>query len=186
MIIESKISPWLFYNTIAYAIVGILVCMPFYLDENEKKETEIVWSYLFIALMVVIFIAIIMYRAALRSIFRVQITEKEILLNQYTKQKIYRFSHDEIKGMSWQNKNRTFGAVIARGPTINVNNQAFWVYFKDGSELEALKANYENYEELANWFFSYCRKKEIIKIDPLEVRKRSRYRRQEKVTKPKI
>lgn len=182
--IESKLSPWIFYNTIAYSIVGILVCMPFYLTENEKKDTEFVWLNLLIAVIIIFLLAVIMYKAALRSIFQIKITENEILLNQYTKKRIYPFSHDEIKGMSWQNKNRTFGASIARGPTISTNNQAFWIYFKDGSELEVAKANYDNYEELANWFFTYCRNKEIIKIDPLEIRKRSRYRRQEKVKKP--
>lgn len=182
--IESKLSPWIFYNTIAYSIVGILVCMPFYLTENERKETELVWLNLFAALIIIVVIATLAYKTALRSIFQIKITEKEILLNRYPKKRVYPFLHDEIKGMSWQNKNRTFGASIARGPTISINNQTFWVYFKDGSELEVAKANYENYEELANWFFNYCRKKEIIKIDPLEIRKRSRYRRQEKVKKP--
>lgn len=179
--IESRLSPWIKYKTIAYAIVVFLTGMPIYLKVNYRRENEIIWLNCFIVMIIVVVGALLMYRTALRGRYRVRITESKILLNQYTKTREYEFVHDEIKGMNWQNINRSFGA--SRGPTISTNNQTFWIYFKDGSVLEIAKADYDNYEEMASWFFGYCKKKQIIKIDPLEVRKRSRYKRPERVKK---
>lgn len=182
--IESKLSPWIKYKTIAYSIVVFLTGMPIYLNVNDKGENEIIWLNFFIVLIVVVLGTLLIHKSILRGKFRVRITENKILLNQYTKSKQYEFDHEEIKGMNWQNVNRTYGGSIMRGPTISTNNQTFWIYFKDGSELEISRADYDNYGDMANWFFGYCKRKQIIRIDPLEVRKRSRYRRPEKVKKP--
>ena len=98
--IESQLSPWIKYKTIAYAIVVFLAGMPIYLKINDKGENVVIWMNFFIVMIVVGLGACLIHVLALSGRYRVRITENKILLNQYTKTKEYEFSHDEIKGMN--------------------------------------------------------------------------------------
>lgn len=159
-----------------------IVAIPFYIIELDKREYRIKWSEFFEILLGLFIWGVFAWLFLIGRKKKILIDGNKIEIGNYLFPSIKEFAMTDIKGMTWMNKNRYFRGHKGFSTAINISE--FSVYFKDGTELNLSKTDYDNYQEMANCFYNYCRKNEIIKIDPLEVRKRSRYRRPERVKKP--
>ncbi len=169
------------YRVIAYLVFFQIVAIPFYIIELDKRTYRIKWSEFFEILLTLSVWGLVSWLFLRSRKKKVVIEGESVKVGNYLFPKTKELAMNDIKGMTWMNRNKTYGSTKGFSTTVNISE--FSVYFKDGSELNLSKSDYDNYEEIANCFYGYCRKHEIIKIDPLEVRKRSRYRRPEKVMK---
>lgn len=61
------------------------------------------------------------------------------------------------------------------GSQIKLNNDSFELSFKENEPLSITGDQYANFDEIRNFFYSYCIKHDIIEVRPLEERKRSRF-----------
>jgi len=84
----------------------------------------------------------------------------------------------DITDMEWENKN-----VIYNSPRFQqraTNKKSFVVTFKNGYEWYAEGSDYKNYFEIQGYLLTYCAKHQIIKIRPLEERKRASVRKRKR------
>jgi hypothetical protein len=85
----------------------------------------------------------------------------------------------DISDMEWENKNTIYGET-RYGIRHRSNKKAFVVTFEGGYEWYAEGSDYKNYFEIQGYLLTYCAKHQIIKIRPLEERKRASVRKRKR------
>ncbi len=80
----------------------------------------------------------------------------------------------DIVDFNWGNPVRTMSG---RAGTATAKNEYIELHFKNQVPLQITYDEYENFDQIKNFFYNYCIHNKIITVRPLKERKRSRYSR---------
>lgn len=175
--IETKISKWCLIRAVSMTIFFILLSMPLYVDQDHNHQDVFNPIKFVYVLFSVIAGSILFTYITTLPIPKLVIEEAHIKISEGLKINSERFEFNDICGMNRVHKNSRYSFIS--GPFIRSNEQDFTVHFRNGKQATFFRKHYDNYEDIKMWFFVYCKEKELLKIDPLAVKRRSQYRRPE-------
>lgn len=108
-------------------------------------------------------------------------TKQEILIDDEKITSKSRFSKtpttyllSDIIDFNWGNPVRKFAGRVGQ---TRMKNEYIELCFKNRVPLQIMYDEYENFDQIKNFFYNYCIRNKIITIRPLEERRRSRYRK---------
>lgn len=105
---------------------------------------------------------------------KIIVNNDKILIQSILTKKTIEFSISEISGLNWGFKHSSVGGG-RYGPRMRSTVQNVNIEFHDKSELSISNYEYQNYEELRDFFYNYCLKNNLIE-DIIEKRKKRRNR----------
>jgi len=175
--IKSKLSFWFFHKLLALYILFTIISICLNVIEPEKPKGDYGFNldgFIFPqiwATLVLIILFLITY-----------LFKKEVIINSADEiiaintvhssvKKTYKLS--QITNMIWENKNTTYNLRFKKEST---NQKSFTLSFSDGNSLHIDGNDYSNFFEIQGFLLTYCNKHDIIRISPLNTRKRSRFR----------
>lgn len=121
--------------------------------------------------------AIIIFLGALLAISAKQgmlIDQEKISCKNRLSKTVTIYMLSDIIDFNWGNPSRKFAGRVGQ---TRLKNEYIELCFKNQVPLQITYDEYENFDQIKNFFYSYCIRNKIITVRPLEERKRSRSRR---------
>ena|ERR1700752_1595564 len=175
MIIKSKLSFWFFHKLLAVYIFISLIFVFLNIEEHPKGQYDFHFkNFLFTqiwAIPVLLIFFLIEYISKKELIINTK--EGTLEINRIHSKVIKKLNLTQITNMIWENKNTTFNLRYKKESS---NQKSFTLSFSDGSSLHIDGTTYLNFFEIQGFFLTYCNNHNIIKISPLNARKRRHLR----------
>lgn len=166
MPIRSKIHPIHYLRPVVLWFFFNLILSPAYVG-----DTELTMGFIFISA-TIIFVGTAVHHSRKSEMI---IGENSfILLTRFPKRQEKYFLKDIID-FTWSG--RPFSMFLRHGPHIRLSNHNFELHFDKMGTVTITEDQYANFSEIRKFFYNYCIDNGIIKMRPLEERKKSRLRK---------
>lgn len=174
--IESQIS-----YRFAYKIIAIFVFINFFIASfcTTERPYPQEKTYCFntedfiVSNSILLFSCGILFLIRLQKKRKITIGNNKIIVQSILSKKAVEFSFSEIVGLTWGFTQKSYGGPALGGPRMRSTIQNINVQFSDESELPISNYEYQNYEELMDFFYNYCIDNNIIE-NVAEKRKKRR------------
>ncbi len=158
VIISATLRKTFVYIPLAlwFFVSFIAVCL--FTPSDNKVAYPAVKLLIFLIYPTLIFttLGVLMYLKRQRLIIGTNSLKYVNLFNKTTKE--YRL--DDIVDFKWCHLPYTTRTATQNG--VKLNNDLFYLFFKNGSEILVPREEFENFEEIRNHLYAYCMKRKVI------------------------